>query len=65
MSAFQDSNHTAFAPSFYPPGRPFRRYAGNHPIAMHGNTNVFGRDEEIWLAGFFRSEKPIACRMNR
>jgi hypothetical protein len=65
VSTFKDSNHAPFAPSFYPPGRRFRRYAGNDTISMHRGADIFRRNENVWLIRFFGAEKGVADWMDR
>ena len=65
MSAFQNSNHTPFTPTFDAVRGRIARYTCNHAIAVHGCSDILRGDKNVRLARFFRREKAVAGRMNR
>ena len=65
MSALQDSNDTPFTPSFDAIMRHIARYTHNHPVAVHGHSDVLRGDENVRFARCFRRKKPVAGLINR
>jgi hypothetical protein len=65
VSAFQDSNHTPFAPAFNAVRGRIAQYTRNYAIAMHCCSDILSGDKNVRLARFFRHEKAVPSLMNR
>src|SRR4029077_1742863 len=66
VGTLQDSNDTSFAASFDAiMSRRIARYTRNHPVAVHGYSDVLRGDENVRFARCFRREKPVAGLMDR